>query len=145
MANVTRSIMANGSVSDIYTLWAQFENFPNFMKHIRSVNYIRPNATHWVMQGPLGKTIEWDAVTTVQEPNRRIAWQSTGGNVKHGGNVIFEQVTPDQVRITATIDFELPGGELGEKLVQYFGDLDGRVQEDLENFRNYAEAILART
>ena len=31
---------------------------------------------HWVMKGPLGTDIEWDAETTRMDENERIAWNS---------------------------------------------------------------------
>ena len=145
MANVTRTVVVQGNLADVYRLWTEFENFAMFMRHIRSVRRTGPDATHWVMEGPLGTRIEWDARTTVLEPNSRVAWQSTGGDIEQSGSVIFDEVKPAMIRITATIDFSPPGGELGERLVEFFGDLPARVQEDLDNFKAYARSQLVRS
>lgn len=142
MANVTKSIVVDGNVVDIYTLWTKFENFPNFMRHIRSVRVTGPDTTHWIMQGPMGVTLQWDAKTTSLQPGKEVAWESTGGDIKQSGKVLFSQAGPGKVQVAATIDFDPPGGSLGRKLLEYFGDLDQRVKEDLENFRNYAQSVL---
>lgn len=143
--NVTKSIDIKGDISHIYHLWTQFENFPNFMKHIKTVRYIGPNMTHWVMEGIFGGSIEWDAITTAAEPNARVAWQSVSGDVTNSGEVLFEEAGPDLVRVTATIDFQPPGGAAGEVIAKFIGNLEDRVQEDLENFRNYASTVIAST
>ena len=61
---VTKGIIVKASVEDAYALWENFENFPHFMKNIRSVTRPGPKSSHWVMSGPLGRDVEWDAETT---------------------------------------------------------------------------------
>lgn len=63
----TKSLIVKGELSEIFDLWANFEIFPNFMKPINSVVKTGERTSHWVVEGPFGKTLEWDAETTTFE------------------------------------------------------------------------------
>src|SRR5882762_5449497 len=76
----TKSITVGAGVGEVFEAWSNFENFPHFMKNIKSVEKRPDGSTHWVMDGPLGKSVEWDAETTMFEPNKRIAWHSREGS-----------------------------------------------------------------
>ncbi len=71
---ITKSIIVKADAATAYNLWANFENFPHFMKYIERVTKLGPNMSKWEMDGPLGKKVEWTAETTRMEPNRRIGW-----------------------------------------------------------------------
>ncbi|HEY8150919.1 MAG TPA: SRPBCC family protein, partial [Vicinamibacteria bacterium] len=86
----TKSIIVGAGVGEVFEVWSNFENFPHFMKNIKSVEKRPDGSTHWVMDGPLGKSVEWDAETTMFEPNKRIAWHSReGSTIKTSGQVTF--------------------------------------------------------
>src|SRR5215216_2744828 len=61
----TKSITVGASVGEVFEAWSNFENFPHFMKNIKTVEKRPDGTTHWVMDGPLGKTVQWDAETTM--------------------------------------------------------------------------------
>jgi uncharacterized membrane protein len=143
---VTKSIIVQGNVTEIYNLWANFENFPNFMKNIKSVTKTRPDTSHWVMVGPLGKTIEWDAKTTRLEQNKRIAWNSmdSDSDITTSGQITFNGLPQNQVEVTATIHY-VPSGKIAEMGAALFANPEKQLTEDLENFKKYAEGMLTRT
>lgn len=142
---VTKSIIVKGDVSDVYRLWANFENFPHFMKHIKSVTRTGDRTSHWVMEGPLGRKVEWDAETTRLEENKRIAWNSTGGDIKTSGQVTFNELPNNQTEVTVILQYVPPAGKAGEMVAELFGDLEGKLHEDLRNFKAYAEGMPDRT
>jgi len=143
---VTRDIIVKANVSKVYELWANFENFPHFMKYISSVTKIGDRASHWVMDGPLGKQLEWDAETTTLEPNKRIAWNSRdGGDIKTSGQVTFNALPDDQTEITVVLQYVPPAGKLGEFVANLFSDPEKRLDEDLRNFKTYVEGTDSRT
>lgn len=142
---VTNSVIVKGSVSEIFNLWANFENFPYFMKHIKSVTKTGERMSHWVMEGPLGKTLEWDAKTTTLEENKRIAWSSTDGNVKTSGQVSFNELSNRETEVTVILHYDPPAGKLGDAFVSLFSDPEKRMEEDLRNFKAYAEGMHERT
>jgi uncharacterized membrane protein len=147
MANqVTKSIIVSGTVDDIYNLWANFENFPYFMKDIKTVKKTGERTSHWTMEGPLHTTLEWNAETTRLEKNKRIAWSSKGddGDVTTSGQVTFTGLPQNQTEVTVTLQYTPSKGMAGDTVAKLFADLEGRLEEDLRNFKAYAEGMPER-
>lgn len=143
---VTKSIIINREVGEIYELWANFENFPEFMKHIKSVTKTGDRTSHWVMNGPLGILIAWDVETTSLEENKRIAWSSKDGegDIKTSGQVTFNALPQGQTEVTVTLQYVPPAGAAGNVASGLVGNPEGRLEEDLRNFKSYAEGMLER-
>ncbi|HEY3296538.1 MAG TPA: SRPBCC family protein [bacterium] len=138
---ITQTIIVERNINDVFQLWANFENFPQFMKNIKSVRKMGDRKSHWVMDGPLGKNVEWDADTTVLEPNKRIAWQSSGGTIDTKGEVLFRSINPDETEVTATIQYKAPTG--AETIAKLFDNPEKKLKEDLENFKQFAESTVS--
>lgn len=142
---VTRTIIVKAPLNDVYDIWANFENFPHFMKYIKSVRKTGDRLSHWVMEGPLGKEIEWDAETTRTDQNKRIAWNSrAGGDITTSGQVTFKELPQGQIEIAVTLQYVPPAGALGEVVAKIFKDPEDQLDEDLKNFKAYAESMQTR-
>lgn len=136
---VNKSIIVKGDVENIYAVWANFENFPNFMKPIKSVKKTGDRTSHWVVEGPFEQKIEWDAETTTLEQNKRIAWNSIGGDVKTTGQVTFMQLPDKQTQVNVTLQY-VPNENLSKVIAeQLFGNLESQLLENLRSFKKYAE------
>lgn len=135
----TRSVIVKGNISEIYDVWANFENFPHFMKNIRSVTKTGEKSSHWVMSGPMDIKLEWDAETTRQELNKRIAWSSTGGDIKTSGQVTFNSLPDEAVEVTVTLTYVPPAGVIGERLAPILAKPEEMLMEDLRNFKRFIE------
>ena len=136
----TRSIIVKGSPSELYSLWADVESFPRFMKNVKSVTRIGEDLTHWVVEGPLGKSVEWDAETTRDEKGKRIAWNSKeGSEVKTSGQVVFTELPKGETQVTVTF-MVVPQGPVASIAAALSGKLDETLEEDLRSFKAYAEA-----
>lgn len=141
----TKSIIVKAKVDDVYRIWANFENFPHFMNNIKSVTKTGDRLSHWVMQGPMGKEIEWDAETTRIDENARIAWNSRdGGDIKTSGQVTFKELPQGETEVTITLQYVPPAGWAGELVATLFGDPEGKLEEDLRNFKAYTEGMYNR-
>ena len=106
---ITRSIIIKGKVEDVFATWADVESFPQFMEHIKSVTRRDDRISHWVMQGPGGSTVQWDAETTMFEPPRRIGWNSRDSSpVKTSGQVLFTDLNEDETEVTVILKYEPP-------------------------------------
>jgi uncharacterized membrane protein len=142
---VTRTIIVKAPVDHVYALWANFENFPHFMKYIKAVHKTGNDLSHWVMEGPLGKDIEWDAETTRMEPNTRIAWNSRdNGDITTSGQATFKELAQGESEIAVTLQYVPPAGTLGAVIAKIFSDPAGQLEEDLKNFKAYAESARTR-
>jgi uncharacterized membrane protein len=143
---ITKSTIVKRPVAELYQLWANFENFPYFMENIKSVTRSGDRLSHWVMEGPLGAKVEWDAETTLLEENKRIAWNSKDMSpVATSGQVTFNALPNGETEVTVSMHYDPPAGMVGDVAAKFFGNLDKRVEEDLKNFKRYAEGQTERT
>ena len=136
----TKTITVGAPAADVFAVWANFENFPHFMKHVKSVTRTGERTTRWVAEGPLGRQVEWDAETTRYEPDKRIAWHSLpDSTVRTSGQVTFNELPGRQTEITVTLQYVAPGGAAGEKLAQLLANPEEMLEEDLRNFKAFVE------
>ncbi len=143
---VTKSVIVKRPVTELYQMWANFENFPHFMKNIASVQKTGDRLSHWAMEGPLGTKVEWDAETTLMEENKRIAWNSKDRSpVTTSGQVTFNALPNNETEVTVMMHYDPPAGMAGDLVAKFFGNPEKRVEEDLRNFKAYAEGMADRT
>jgi uncharacterized membrane protein len=130
---VTRTMTVEAPVERVYEFWNDFENFPRFMSHVREVRRTGPDRTHWLVAGPGGAPIEWDAVVTRRVPNERIEWRTEEGSVvEHEGAVQFRPAGPGGTRIAVHLVYRPLGGAFGHGLATLFGsDPDRVIADDL--------------
>jgi uncharacterized membrane protein len=142
---ITEAITVHGSLSDVYRLWADFTNFPIFMKDVASVTEVGDGLTHWVLQGPLGAKFEWDAETTRLEADQRIAWNSKdNSSLKTSGQVTFKVVGPNQTEVTVRLVYAAPGGATGKALARLLANPQERLRQDLQAFKEHIETTATR-
>lgn len=146
---ITRSIIVKAGVEDAFRAWANFENFPNFMKYIESVNKTGERTSYWKMNGPLGKTVEWEAETTLFEENKRIGWSTKdreNGNLTTSGQVTFTPLEKEgETQITVMLNYVPQAGITGGIISKLFANPEAQLEEDLQNFKNYVEGMYDRT
>jgi uncharacterized membrane protein len=139
----TKTIIVKADVKEVYKAWSNFENFPMFMKNIKSVEKINTKTSQWEMKGPLGSKVKWEAETTEMDPDRRIAWNTKDndeGNLTTSGQVSFLPLPSNETQITATVHYKSRAGMPGEIIGKLFGNPEHKLEEDLRNFKEYIEA-----
>ena len=136
MSNITKSIDVDVPVRVAYNQWTQFEEFPRFMEGVEAVQQLDNRRLHW-KANIAGKTEEWDAVITEQEPDMRVAWTNTTG-AKNAGVVTFHKLDDHKTRVTLQLDYDPEGvvENVGDKL----GFVGRRVEGDLKRFKEFIEA-----
>ncbi|HEV7887856.1 MAG TPA: SRPBCC family protein [Acidimicrobiales bacterium] len=134
-------ITVNKPASECYALWRDFERLPEFMYHLESVQTAGGRRSHWRAKAPAGTTVEWDAEITEDEPDRRIAWRSTGGDVENEGSVDFAPVPGGQgTEVAVAVDYTPPGGPLGALVAKLFGEEPlQQLKDDLRRFKQVLE------
>jgi uncharacterized membrane protein len=130
---VFRTMVLDAPVERVYEFWNDFENFPRFMSHVREVKRVGPDRTHWVVAGPAGAPIEWDAVVTKRVANEEIGWRTVeGALIEHQGSVRFRPADDGTTRIEVRMTYRPVGGALGHGLASLFVHDPARViGEDL--------------
>jgi len=137
---VESSVVVEAPVSRVYEYWSDLENLPNFMTNVEEVRATGPDRTHWVVKGPLGAKMEFDAETTQEEENRALAWNSVDGNVETSGQVRFQELGPERTRVEVTMNYaDPPGGRLGEVGSRLVSNPQVMVDQDLYNFKEIIE------
>lgn len=143
---IVKNTLVKADVDTLYHLWSNFENFPTFMKDIKSVRKVSEKISHWVVEGPLGTDVEWIAEMTRSDENKRIAWNTKGtqGDVTTSGQVTFNPLTDTQTEVSVTFHYEPQGGIAAQVAARLLSDPAGMIEEALRNFKTYAESLPAR-
>ncbi len=136
------SMTIDRSPEELYTFWRNFENLPQFMRHIVDVTTFDDRRSHWVAQAPFGNTVEWDAEVVEDVPNERIKWQSSpDATVRHHGEIRFRPAAAGRgTEVEVEMRYEPPGGRLGATVARYFNGITKQgMQEDLRRFKQLME------
>lgn len=138
---VTRTVIVKGDPDNIYDMWANFENFPHFMNYVKSVEKLDEKRSEWVVEGPMGSDVRWQAEMTRGERGKRIAWNSKDheGTITTSGQVTFVDMPEGQTEVTVLLQYDAPGGKLGEVAARIFSNPEKRLETDLRNFKKFAE------
>src|SRR3712207_3317451 len=137
---VESSVVVEAPVSRVYEYWRDLENLSNFMTNVQDVQSTGPGMTHWVVKGPLGTKVEFDAQTTQDEENQAIGWNSVNGNVQNSGQVRFQELGPERTRVEVTMNYaDPPGGKIGEVGSRIVSNPQVMVDQDLYNFKEIIE------
>jgi uncharacterized membrane protein len=140
MHRVERVIEIGAPLERVFDLFSDFESFPRWMRHVREVRRTGRRYTRWRADAPLGMDIEWEAETTIFEPDRRIAWRSMRGDIETDGEVVFSEIDAHTTRLRIILGYAPPAGRLGDAFARLIGrDPAEELREDLERFKRLAE------
>lgn len=133
-STVEKSVDVNAPLSVVYNQWTQFEEFPRFMEGVKEVRQVNDKRLHWRAQvGTQEK--QWEADIVEQTPDTRIAWRSATG-AENAGIITFLPIEGG-TRVTARMTYA-PEGWI-EKAGDFLGFMSGRVQGDLNRFKEFLE------
>lgn len=105
--DIVKTLNIAAPVEEVFRFWTKFENFPRFMTNVREVRDSGNGMSHWVVAGPAGIPVEWDAETTKLIPNEVLAWKSVKGSVIANAGIIQFQPSSagaDSVRSAAWLE-----------------------------------------
>ncbi|HEX3822139.1 MAG TPA: SRPBCC family protein [Candidatus Sulfotelmatobacter sp.] len=144
---VRTSALVHAAAQELYKMWRNVEAAPLWQEQIEKVTRTSETTSHWVMRTGTkdkndkdkNKRIEWDSEILKDEPGRRIAWRSVGGESDNAGEVVFEP-SPGGRGTMVTVLQEFRMG----KLVSTWETIVGRnpkqaVIENLRHFKALAE------
>ena len=139
---IERSIVVAAPTDKVSRFWRNFANLPRFMDNLESVQVLDGRRSHWVVKGPGGVRMEWDAEIINEIPNELIAWRTTGGSVDHAGSVHFEPGPGGRgTTVRVSLQYDPPGGSTGHAVATLLGtDAGTRVERDLQNLKRVLES-----
>ena len=135
-----KTININVPLETVFDVWTQYENFPYFMSHVLEVRALDQQRSHWVVKGPAGTRLEWNAVLTRYTPPTLLSWEAEpGAAVEHAGSVYFEP-TDSGTRVTVQMSYRPPAGALGHGLAVLLGsDPKQELDDDLMRMKAFIE------
>jgi uncharacterized membrane protein len=136
-----KEMRINVPVDQVYQLWSNFENFPRFMENVEAIHNLGGSRSHWVVKGPAGSRVEFNAIETENVPEERIAWETTpDSTVKHRGQVRFKSVGRDSTQVQIGMTYTPPAGVAGAAVAALFGkDPKSQMDEDLARMKSLLE------
>ncbi len=137
-----RSITILKSADELYRFWREPQNLSRIMEHFAEVTAAGEDRTHWLLRGPLRRTVEWDTVVVEDRPGEFLRWASIdGAALRNEGAVAFRPAPGDRgTEVKLRFRFDLPGGVLSDAAFRLLGvvpsPLAGRV---LRRFKSLVE------
>jgi uncharacterized membrane protein len=127
-------------IHEIYAYWRDLTNLPQFMPSLERVDMPDICRSHWVMRGPAGKRVEWDAEIINEEPPALIGWQSLpGSDMASAGSVHF---TPARfgTEVRVLMQFNPPAGKVGGLVAWLAGQSPAQqLRDDLRRLKQILE------
>jgi len=137
-----KTVNIQAPVEEVFEFWANFENFPFFMANVLDVR-LRDGArlSHWVVRGPAGTHLEWDAEITAFEPDRLLAWKALpGAAVQNAGIVHFSPNDAGGTQVDIQLSYNPPAGAVGHTAAALLGrDPKRELDEDMVRLKSLIE------
>jgi uncharacterized membrane protein len=138
--HIHKTVRVNAPVDQVFQTLSVYENYPRFMRNVRSVELHPDGRTRWCVAGPAGMSLEWESVTTEFEMNRLLAWRTTDSTpIQHAGTMRFEAVNGG-TRVDIQMSYCPPGGALGHAVAALFGaDPKSELDQELLRLKSFLE------
>ena len=140
---VERSITIGKPADELYQRWRDPGTLARIMGDFAAVHASGDGHMHWKVEGPLGRTFEWDSEAVGDRPSESTGWRSLpGASIANEGSVRFHEA-PTGRGTVVTLRFRLdpPGGALGDAALDLLGTtpLDVIADGVLRRFKSLVE------
>ncbi|HZT43304.1 MAG TPA: SRPBCC family protein [Chthonomonadaceae bacterium] len=138
---IQKSITIDAPIEQVFAYFSNYEHFPNFMANVQQVIDQGGGRSHWVVSGPGGVPVEWDAVVTDVVPNELISWESVpGSTLQNAGSIKFRPTANGGTQIHITLTYTPPAGVLGHGIATMLGaDPKTEMDADLARLKTFLE------
>jgi uncharacterized membrane protein len=110
------------------------------MSNVREIEDLGGGRSRWIVSGPGGVPIEWEAVLTERIPGDLIAWRSQPGSMLENAGVV--RFTPERggTRVDLRFCYYPPAGGAGRAVTELLGaDPRAKMNEDLGRLKALLE------
>ncbi|WP_037454019.1 SRPBCC family protein [Skermanella stibiiresistens] len=120
---IHHTVTINKPREELYKFWRDFGNLSRIMPEIDRIDTRDQRHSHWVVTGPGGAKVRFDAEVTDESENQRIAWRSVGdADVKNSGKVTFNDAPGDRgTEVRLELTYDAPFGKLGQGVAMLTG------------------------
>jgi uncharacterized membrane protein len=128
-------------VEAVYAFWRDLRNLPRFLRHLDRVTVLDDARSHWVVRGPGGLRLAWDAEIINLIPFELIAWKSLpGADVASAGSVRFRALDDNSTEVRVVLQYDPPAGKLGASLAWLAGQgPSAMLRDDLCRLKQWLE------
>jgi uncharacterized membrane protein len=111
------TVVIERPINEVFEFCRDFENFPQIVDVLLSVEDSQDGRSHWAVRSPTGHSIEWDATVTKYVPNSVIAWESLpGSDVQASGLMRFAPLSQTETRLDLALTYRPQQTRLTEAL-----------------------------
>ncbi|HEX8193406.1 MAG TPA: SRPBCC family protein [Allosphingosinicella sp.] len=139
---IHESVIVDRPARQLYDFWRNFENLPQFMDNIKSVETLDAKRSHWVIKAPAGTSVAFNSRVVDDVPGRSISWESEeGASVPNRGGVEFiETASGTGTNVRVTLSYRPPAGAAGRAVAKLFQrEPSIQAREDLQRFKQLME------
>jgi uncharacterized membrane protein len=138
--DIQKTLFIEAPPDQVYEFWTDYGNFPHFMSNVREVRDLGGGRSHWVVRGPGGVPIEWQAVLTEQVPGEILAWRSRPGSMLENAGAVRFRPEGQGTRVDLRLCYSPPVGGAGRAVAELLGaDPRARLNEDLGRLKSLLE------
>jgi len=140
--NVDERITIARRPEEVFEFWRDLANLPRFLSHLERIDVIDGRRSHWVVQGPAGMHVEWDAELINEIRPDLLAWRSLpGADVASAGSVQFRPLGPTETELRVRMQYAPPAGRAGAAVARWMGDSpESMLRTDLRRLKDILEA-----
>lgn len=145
--HIQEGIRIERASEDVFDFWRDLPNLPRFMEYVDRVDLRGDGVSHWVVKGPGGVTLEWDAHFTNEQRPRLLAWESIDSeDVYCAGSVKFTSLGAESTDVEVQLQYDPPAGLRGVGTATMAGLAPATVlREDLRRLKQLLESHAWRT
>ena len=125
-----------------YGFWRNFENFPQFMRDVESVQVVDATRTHWRLRTLQGKPVEWTVELFSDIPSQQLGWRTIAdAPIAHSGVVKFlPAYGHSSTRLEIDILYKTPTAQSMDMSSMPFTEEPSRQwDDDLRRFKQLLE------
>lgn len=139
--HIQKSITIDAPIEQVFAYFSNYEHFPNFMANVQQVTDLGNGRSHWVVSGPGGVPVEWDALVTDIVPNDHIVWESVPGSaIQNAGSIRFRPAPNGGTQVHIALTYTPPAGKLGHGIATLLGaDPKTEMDADLARLKTFLE------
>jgi uncharacterized membrane protein len=145
--DVEDAISVAAPPEQVWPLVSDYTVFPRFMPDVREVRRSADGRlSHWVIAGPAGMPVRFDAEETKRDEGREIAWKTTEGQlIAHTGALRLDAEAGGRTRIQLQLTYNPVAGAVGHAVATLFGaDPAHKMKQDLLRLKSFIETRKAR-